>query len=108
MDGSATFTTVLSSMIMNRPKETAASVHHFRFSGAKACAAMRALTRRDPLSRLARTKLATTSFVGQAACRLSRAVAEIVWTPDEATLAHANVVRLMRRLGVSDYRELVR
>ena len=38
--GSATFTTVLSSMIMNRPKATAASVHHFRFSSAK----IRALT----------------------------------------------------------------
>jgi acetyl-CoA synthetase len=35
-------------------------------------------------------------------------VAEIVWTPDEATLARANVVRLMHRLGVSDYPELVR
>ena len=33
IDGSATFTTVLSSMIMKRPTETAASVHHFLFSG---------------------------------------------------------------------------
>ena len=32
IDGSATFTTVLSSMIMNSPTETAASVHHFLFS----------------------------------------------------------------------------
>ena len=32
IDGSATFTTVLSSMIMNSPKDTAASVHHFLFS----------------------------------------------------------------------------
>ncbi len=31
MDGSATFTTVLSSMIMNRPNATAPSVHHLRF-----------------------------------------------------------------------------
>jgi acetyl-CoA synthetase len=31
-----------------------------------------------------------------------------VWTPDERTLAHANVTRLQRRLGISDYRELVR
>ena len=38
--GSATFTIVLSSMIMNSPKETAASVHHLRFSGARS----RALT----------------------------------------------------------------
>ena len=33
--GSATFTTVLSSMIMNSPNETAPSVHHFLFSSAK-------------------------------------------------------------------------
>jgi hypothetical protein len=32
IDGSATFTTVLSSMIMNSPKETATSVHHLRLS----------------------------------------------------------------------------
>src|SRR5438034_1267323 len=35
IEGSATFTIVLSSMIMNRPKETAPSVHHFRFSAVK-------------------------------------------------------------------------
>ena len=35
IDGSATFTMVLSSMIMKRPKATAARVHHFRFSSAK-------------------------------------------------------------------------
>src|SRR6476646_5360057 len=35
IDGSATFTTVLSSMIMNNPTETAARVHHFRFSSVK-------------------------------------------------------------------------
>ena len=35
IDGSATFTIVLSSMIMKSPNETAASVHHLRFSGAK-------------------------------------------------------------------------
>src|SRR5262245_26876678 len=35
IDGSATFTTVLSSMIMKRPTATAASVHHFRFSAVK-------------------------------------------------------------------------
>jgi acetyl-CoA synthetase len=34
-------------------------------------------------------------------------VAEIVWTPDEETLERANVVRLMRRHGIADYRELV-
>ena len=35
-------------------------------------------------------------------------MAEVVWTPDEQTLAHANVVRLMRRHGLDDYRALVR
>ena len=35
IDGSATFTTVLSSMIMKRPNETAASVNHLRVSSAK-------------------------------------------------------------------------
>ena len=35
IDGRATFTTVLSSMIMKRPKETAASVNHLRVSSAK-------------------------------------------------------------------------
>ena len=34
-------------------------------------------------------------------------MAEVVWTPDERTLAHANVVRLMRRHGLEDYRALV-
>ena len=35
IDGNATFTTVLSSMIMNSPNETDASVSHFLFSSAK-------------------------------------------------------------------------
>ena len=35
-------------------------------------------------------------------------MAAVVWTPDERTLAHANVVRLMRKHGLDDYRELVR
>jgi hypothetical protein len=35
MAGSATFTIVLSSMIMKSPNATAPSVHHLRFSGAK-------------------------------------------------------------------------
>jgi acetyl-CoA synthetase len=34
-------------------------------------------------------------------------VADVVWTPDEAVLEHANVVRLMRTHGFSSYRELV-
>ena len=35
IEGSATLTTVLSSMIMKSPIATATSVHHLRFSGAK-------------------------------------------------------------------------
>jgi acetyl-CoA synthetase len=35
-------------------------------------------------------------------------MAEVIWRPSEETLAHANVVRLMRRHGIDDYRELVR
>ena len=42
--GSATFTTVLSSMIMKRPNETAASVIHLRFSSAVRVASTLALT----------------------------------------------------------------
>jgi acetyl-CoA synthetase len=34
-------------------------------------------------------------------------VAEVVWRPDEPTLARANVVRLMRRHGLASYRELL-
>ena len=34
-------------------------------------------------------------------------MAEVVWTPSEDVLEHANVVRLMRRHGFSSYRELV-
>src|ERR671935_1261656 len=32
---------------------------------------------------------------------------EVIWRPDEETLARANVVRLMRRHGFATYRELV-
>ena len=39
--GSATFTTVLSSMIMKSPKETAASVHHLRRASEKIARAMK-------------------------------------------------------------------
>jgi acetyl-CoA synthetase len=33
---------------------------------------------------------------------------DFIWQPDEATLARANVVRLMRRHGLDDYGELLR
>jgi acetyl-CoA synthetase len=35
-------------------------------------------------------------------------VPEVVWQPDAETLERANVLRLMRRHGLDDYRELVR
>ena len=35
-------------------------------------------------------------------------MADVAWTPSEAVLEHANVVRLMRKHGLSTYRELVR
>src|SRR3712207_6180031 len=35
-------------------------------------------------------------------------MAEVVWRPSEDVLERANVVRLMRRHGIDDYRELVR
>ena len=35
-------------------------------------------------------------------------MAEFVWTPDEQTLARANVVRLMRRHGIESYWDLLR
>ena len=54
IDGSATFTIVLSSMIMKSPNETAPSVHHFLFSSAK----IRARTRPSP--RLAGKLVGTT------------------------------------------------
>jgi acetyl-CoA synthetase len=35
-------------------------------------------------------------------------VPRVIWTPDEATIEHANATRLVRRAGCSDYPELVR
>jgi acetyl-CoA synthetase len=35
-------------------------------------------------------------------------VSEVVWTPDRATIEHANATRLVRRAGVPDYGALVR
>jgi acetyl-CoA synthetase len=39
---------------------------------------------------------------------LNAAVTEIVWRPDAATVARANVTRLLERSGIADYAELVR
>src|SRR5262245_33141506 len=54
IDGSATFTTVLSSMIMKRPTATATSVHHLRFSGAKSRVFMPRIHGADPAEGCAR------------------------------------------------------
>jgi acetyl-CoA synthetase len=35
-------------------------------------------------------------------------VSDVVWTPDEATIEHANATRLVRKAGVADFDELVR
>ena len=35
-------------------------------------------------------------------------MSDVVWTPDEATIEHANATRLVRRAGVDSYDELVR
>jgi selenocysteine lyase/cysteine desulfurase len=68
IDGSATFTTVLSSMIMNRAKATAPSVHHFLFSLSRIRARIAAS------EKLVVTRLAT-------ACRTRQA--EAVLAPSE-------------------------
>src|SRR5947208_13452785 len=95
IDGSATFTTVLSSMIMNSPTATAASVHHFRFSAVKS----RALT-------LGRLKKALHS--PRTVTRTLRPVRDFVWTPTPEQVESANLTRLARRLGVESYRDLHR
>src|SRR3954463_5719088 len=35
-------------------------------------------------------------------------VPRVIWSPDEATVEHANATRLVRRAGCADYPELVR
>src|SRR5713226_1321963 len=95
IDGSATFTTVLSSMIMNNPTATAASVHHLRFSGAKSRA-------RIP-ERLEKPPRPTWHGYPYA----SR-VSDFIWTPSAEDVERANVTRLARRLGVERYADLHR
>ena len=61
--------------------------------------------------RTARSGSASASAVGPPERSVNYAsdrMTEPIWTPDEATLEHANVVRLMRRAGVGTYGELVR
>src|SRR5262249_33974382 len=81
IDGSATFTTVLSSMIMKSPKETDASVSHLRFSSARIRALMTTQTSQPRSGRFA-------------------------WTPSDEQLSTANVARLAHALGCETYDEL--
>ena len=98
--GSATFTTVLSSMIMKRAKHSAPSVHHLRFSSAK----IFARTCPPAGRKLALTRLASTSQKRQ----VTLAAVEVVWRPDEAARERTNAMRLARKLGFDDYASLVR
>jgi acetyl-CoA synthetase len=82
-------------MIMNRPTATAASVHHFLFSGAKS----RALTFR----RLENARLSPRSVT-----RTLSHVTDFVWTPTPEEIESANLTRLARRLGVERYHDLHR
>jgi acetyl-CoA synthetase len=70
-------------MIMNSPKDTDASVSHFRFSSAKIRARMQSQTSQ-------------------------RASSDFTWSPSPEQLAAANVGRLSRVLGCSSYDELHR
>src|SRR6266496_2756135 len=95
IDGSATFTTVLSSMIMNSPTATATSVHHFRFSGVK--------SRARTTERL-KQPLRPTWYGYPYASRVS----DFIWSPTAEDVESANLTRLARRLGVEHYTDLHR
>src|SRR5665213_2574346 len=103
--GRATFTTVLSSMIMNSPTETAPSVHHFLFSGVTNRCTIEISPSRLTL---AGAKLAAANRPLLRWLIEWRPMADVVWQPDGATLEHANATRLVRRAGVADYDALVR
>src|SRR5213592_2933001 len=95
IDGSATFTTVLSSMIMNRPIATATSVHHLRFSGVNS----RARTP-ERLEHHARRTWYGYPYASR--------VSEFIWSPSPEEVESANVTRLARSLGVERYHDLHR
>src|SRR5712691_5984952 len=95
IDGSATFTTVLSSMIMNRPIATATSVHHLRFSGVNSRA-------RIPKRLEHPTRPTWTGYP------YASRVSEFIWSPTAEDVESANVTRLARRLGVERYEDLHR
>src|SRR6266851_5043954 len=95
IDGSATFTTVLSSMIMNRPTATAASVHHLRFSSVNSRARIQKRVEHYPLP-------ASHGYP------YPSRVSDFIWSPSPEDVESANVTRLARRLGVERYRDLHR
>src|SRR6266550_2312426 len=95
IDGSATFTTVLSSMIMNSPTATATSVHHLRFSGVNSRARIPERLEHPPRP---------TSYDYPYASHVS----EFIWNPTAEDVVSANVTRLARRLGVERYEDLHR
>src|SRR3954468_15439055 len=98
--GSATFTTVLSSMIMKRAKQSAPNVHQRRFSSAKIFARTAPPTGR----KLACTRLALTSQ----SVKVTLAGVEVIWRPDQEARERTNALRLARKLGFDDYASLVR
>src|SRR5579884_2558491 len=77
-------------MIMKRPNDTAASVHHFLFSSAKI---------------LARTGL---SFPKLVRTTLADANVPAVWEPPAEVIERANATRLVRKAGAADWWDLVR
>ena len=84
IDGSATFTTVLSSMIMNSPTATATSVHHLRFSGVNSRARISERLEHAPRP---------TSGGYPYASRVS----DFIWSPTAEDVESANLTRLARK-----------
>ena len=80
---------------MKRPTATAASVHHFLFSGVK----RRAFTQ----GRLEQARHSARSVT-----RTLARVSDFVWTPTPEQAESANLTRLARRLGVERYHDLHR
>jgi acetyl-CoA synthetase len=80
---------------MNSPTATAASVHHFLFSGAKS----RALTP---------WRLENAPLSPRSVTRTLSHVPDFVWTPTPEQIESANLTRLARRLGVAGYHDLHR
>src|SRR5262245_10163195 len=90
-------------MIMNSPNETASSVHHFLFSGAKSRALMRSV---PPVRKLVGANLPTAPR--RTALVTLPPVAEVIWRPSAEQREATNAMRLARRLGFEDYPSLVR